>query len=87
MKDDELDKILKKGKGEIRVLRGGMWQRVEFVVKEKKTPIGSYNVLSTDRIINAEECVRIANEYNFPVETPSGLFFPSGKSASDFVKK
>jgi hypothetical protein len=87
MKEKELEEILKRGKGELRVLRGGMWQRIEFVVKEKKTPIGSYRVLFTDRQINADECVRIANEYQFPIETPIGIFFPSGKSAVDFYLK
>ncbi|MEM2174701.1 MAG: hypothetical protein QXI58_03650 [Candidatus Micrarchaeia archaeon] len=70
---------------EIEVLRSGMLQKVEFIVKETITPVGKYKVLYTDRIINFSECVRIANKYNIPVETPSGLFFPLGKKSTDFI--
>lgn len=80
------DDIIKKGKVEIEVFRSGMLQRIEFFVKEKTTPIGNYKVLYTDRIIDFRECARIANEYGIPVETPSGLFFPQGKKASDYLK-
>lgn len=79
------NKILKEGKIEMRVLRSGMWQKITFTIKRIKTPDGEYPLLFTDKIIDLKEIVRVAEETNLPVQTPTGTAFPKGKSAKDFI--
>lgn len=80
-----LDEVLKNGKGEYRVHRKGMFQRIIFTVKLIKEPYGEYPVLFTDRIIDLKEAVRLSEELQIPVFTPNGNVFPKGKSGKDFV--
>lgn len=83
--DERTKQILKEGKVEIRVQRGGMWQRLTFVVKKVKIPSGEYPLLYTDRTINIAELSRIAEEYKLPVACPTATAFPKGKRAEDFL--
>jgi hypothetical protein len=80
-----LEEILKNGKGEFRVHRKGMFQRIVFTVKIIKEPYGEYPVLFTDRVIDINEGVRLAEELQIPIEIPNGKVFPKGKSGKDFV--
>lgn len=87
MAEEKVDreKILKDGKAEIRVFRSGMWQRIIFEVKNITTPSGTYPLLSTERMIDFKELVRVAQETNLPVQAPNGTAFPKGTSPKDFV--
>jgi len=77
-------RILAEGKVEIRVHRSGMWQRLVFLIKKIETPAGPYPVLFTDRILDFKELARIAQEYDLPVQTPTGTAFPKGKTPADY---
>jgi hypothetical protein len=79
------DEILKKPLIEIRVLRSGMFQRIPFKIIREKTPIGDVPYLTSDRIIDMNELLRIAEEYNLPVRAKNGTVFPKGKMAKDFI--
>lgn len=81
-----LEEVLRNGKAEYRVHRKGMFQRIIFTVKIIKEPYGEYPVLFTDRIIDINEAVRLAEELKIPIFTPNGNVFPKGKSGKDFVQ-
>ncbi|MEM3408122.1 MAG: hypothetical protein QXF07_00790 [Candidatus Micrarchaeia archaeon] len=81
-----LDEVLRNGKGEYRVHRKGMFQRIIFTVKIIKEPYGEYPVLFTDRIIDMKEAVRLAEELQIAVFTPNGNVFPKGKSGKDLTE-
>ena len=84
MDKNERKRILIRGKTEIRVLRSGMWQRIVFTVKKIETPAGPYPILFTDRMIDFKELIRVAQEYDLPVQAPNGTAFPKGKSPADY---
>ena len=79
------EEIIDKGSAELRVHRKGMFQRIIFTLKRIKEPYGEYPMLSTDRIIDLKEQVRLAEELQIPVETPHAKVYPRGKSGNDFV--
>jgi len=87
MEPDEptLEQILKQGSAELRVHRKGMFQRILFTVKKVHEPYGVYPMLSTDRIIDLREAVRLAEELQIPVEIPHSKIYPRGKAGNDFV--
>lgn len=84
--EPSLEEVLRNGKGEYRVHRKGMFQRIIFTVKIIKEPYGEYPVLFTDRIIDMKEAIRLAEELQIPVFTPNGNAFPKGKSGKDFTE-
>lgn len=79
------DEILKKGEVEIRVKRAGMFQRLPFKVVREKTLGGPVPFLTTDRFIDLPELMRIAEETQLPINSPTGKVFPKGKKSSDFA--
>jgi hypothetical protein len=79
------EEVLKNGKGEIRVMRSGMLQREEFLVKRVDSPHGRYAVLEVDKFIDLKELLRIAEEYKLPIYAKNGKVFPKGSSPRDFV--
>lgn len=81
----ERSEILKKSVVEIRVFRSGMYQRLPFKIIREKTPLGSVPYLTSDRMINMSELLRIAEEYGLPVRAKNGTVFPKGKMAKDFI--
>jgi hypothetical protein len=87
MEADEptLEQILKAGQAELRVHRKGMFQRILFTIKKIHEPYGVYPMLSTDRMVDLKEAVRIAEELQIPVEVPHSKVYPRGKAGSDFV--
>ena len=78
--------ILKKGSVELDVMRAGMRQKIEFKVEYEGTPVGKVPYLSTERIVDLSELLRVAQENDLPVKAPSGKFFPPGKKAIDYIK-
>jgi len=79
------EQILKAGQAELRVHRKGMFQRIVFIVKRIHEPYGDYPMLSTDRVVDLKEAVRLAEELQIPVEIPHGKIYPRGKGGKDFV--
>ncbi len=79
------EEILRKGRGEIRVMRSGMLQNEDFVVKRITSPLGTYAILEVDKIIDIKELLRLSQEYNLPVFAKNGKVFPRGTSTKDFV--
>jgi hypothetical protein len=79
------EKILKDGKGEIRVMRAGMLQREEFIVRRIDSPLGRYAVLEVDKFIEIKELIRVAEEYKLPIFAKNGKVFPRGTSSKDFA--
>lgn len=78
--------ILKKGVAEIDVMRAGNRQKIEFRIEREDTPVGKVPYLSTERIIDLTELLRLAAEFDLPVKAPSGKFFPPNKKAIDYAK-
>ncbi len=68
----------------IRVIRSGMYQKLTFTVRREKMGDVEYYELFTERLIDASELTRIANEMMLPVRAENGLAFPKGTSARDF---
>ena len=79
------DQILKDGKVEIRVMRQGVFQRIEFVIKLIDGPFGKYPVLATGRQIDMKELVKLAEKIDLPIQGTIGTAYPKGKSGKDFV--
>ena len=77
--------ILKDGGTRIRVRRAGMLQFVIFKVRRVKLGSGEYAELHTDRVIDAGELQRLANETGLPVDANGMKAFPDGMGASDFL--
>jgi hypothetical protein len=79
------EKILKEGKVEIRVIHSGIAQKFEFKVVREKIPGGEIPFLKTERQVNAQELLNIANSCKLPVIAPAGKFFPRGMGMKDFL--
>ena len=77
-------KIIKEGEMKIRVVRSGMYQKLTFTVAKEKAGEIEYYELATDRLIDASELSRIAEETGLPVRAHNGRAFPKGTSARDF---
>ena len=77
--------ILRAGKVDLRARHAGIYQFREFTVKRVPSPVGAFPVLFLDKLIDASECVRLAEETQLPIQTRNGLFFPKGKASKDFA--
>ena len=62
-----------------------MFQLLEFKLVRRDTPLGKVPFLALDRYLDMAELVRVAEEYQLPVESPVGKVFPRGKKETDFV--
>ena len=80
-------KIIRQGFAEIRVRVSGMIQKHKFTLKKEKSAFGDYYLLEIDKPIVISELMRAANEVDFPIRAPTGMFFPLGKTPKDFVAK
>jgi hypothetical protein len=69
----------------IRVKRNGMFQLLTFKLIRKQTIGGKVPYLVLDRYLDISELLKIAQEYDLPIETPSGKIFPLGKKEQDFL--
>ena len=76
--------VLNRKEIKIRVIRSGMYQKLTFSVRKERMGDVEYYELYTERLIDASELTRIANEMELPVRAQNGQAFPSGKSARDF---
>ena len=79
------EELLRNGKGEIRVMRAGMLQREEFLLRRIDSPHGKYAILELDKFVDLKELLRVSEEYNLPVFAKNGKVFPRGKSPKDFA--
>jgi len=77
-------KILSDGFAQIKVRVSGILQNQKFLLKKADSAFGAYYFLDSDVTIIAAEMMRAANEVGFPLRSPTGLFFPRGKSPKDF---
>ena len=55
-------RVIKEGEMKIRVVRSGMYQKLTFTVAKEKAGEIEYYELATDRLIDASELSRIAEE-------------------------
>ncbi len=76
--------IVRTGELKIRVMRSGMYQKLTFTVKKERSGDVEYYELSTNRLIDAPELIRIAEETGLPVKAENGRAFPKGTSPRDF---
>jgi hypothetical protein len=82
---EKQQEALSKGEVLIQVKRSGMLQKLLFRVVRKNTPAGLVPYLALDRFLDMSELIRIAEEYQLPVESPAGRVFPKGKKELDFA--
>ena len=81
------EQIVQRGFFKIRLKRSGMYQIIPFKVTFETLPIGRVPFLTTEKIVDMPELVRVCEEYKFPILAKNGKIFPSGKGAADFVIK
>jgi hypothetical protein len=62
-----------------------MLQRLPFKIVREETPAGPVPYLTTDRLIDLPELMRVAEETGLPNSSPTGKVFPKGKKSSDFA--
>jgi hypothetical protein len=77
--------ILASGQVRIRVKRAGMFQYQVFKVKRVKIGSAEFVELYLNRLLDANELARVANETGLPVEAEGMRAFPEGKGAKDFI--
>ena len=85
MAENRQAEALSKGGVSVRVKRSGMYQLLPFRLVRRKTPSGLVPCLVLDRFLDLSELVRVAEEYQLPVESPVGKVFPKGKKEMDFL--
>jgi hypothetical protein len=78
-------KILKDKKVSILVVHSGMRQNVDFEIVREQIPGGEIPFLKTDRNINAQELLRVAQLIKLPIIAPAGKFFPQKMGMKDFL--
>jgi predicted TIM-barrel fold metal-dependent hydrolase len=69
----------------IRVKRTGIIQVLPFKVLRRETSLGKVPYLVLDRFLDLSELMRVAEEYQLPVQSPVGKVFPRGKKETDFL--
>ncbi len=81
--------IVKKGSAEAEVKITGMLQIHKFLVAKEKTAFGEIPVLNPEKKVTLPltEAIKVANQLDLPVRSASGLVFPAGKFAKDFILK
>lgn len=79
--------ILKKGSASAHIKIAGILQLHEFRVEREKTAFGEIPVLVPEKKVTLPltEALKVANELGLPVRSSSGLVFPTGKFAKDFI--
>jgi len=76
---------LEKGKMELRLMRQGSFQRVEFAARRFPLGKAAYAALCSDKIVDLAEMERLAAETGLPIFSANGRVFPKGTGAGDFV--
>lgn len=77
--------ILSAGHARVRVKRAGMFQYMVFKVKRVRIGMGEFVELYSERMLDASELARVANETGLPVEAETHRAFPDGTGAKDFI--
>ncbi len=77
--------ILSEGRARIRVKRAGMFQYMVFRVKRIRIGADEFVELYSERMLDASELARVANETGLPVEAEGHKAFPEGTGAKDFI--
>ncbi|MEK6979226.1 MAG: hypothetical protein AABW86_03305 [Candidatus Micrarchaeota archaeon] len=87
MQSPSREEILKQGFVEVRVNINGFLQRHKLIVEKQQTPNGAvpYLTLESRYYAPSTELLRIANEFQLPVRSKDGVFFPKGKMSKDFI--
>ena len=75
---------MQNGSIKIRVVRSGMYQQITFFIKKTQAGNVEFVVLSTERVVDTSELLRISKDIGLPVEAPNAKAFPPGTSAKDF---
>ena len=83
--EGKTQQALSAGSVDIRVKRSGMLQLLTFRVVRHKTPSGEVPYLTLGKFLDLSELLRIAEEYQLPVQALNGKVFPRGKKESDFA--
>jgi len=76
---------LSKGEVVVQVKRNSIMQKLTFRLVRKKTNDGEVPYLVLDKFLDVSELVRVAEEYQLPVESPVGKIYPKGKKEIDFL--
>jgi hypothetical protein len=77
--------IIASGQARIKVKRAGMQQYQVFKVKRVKIGNAEFVELYSNRMLDASELARVANETGLPVEAEGRRAFPEGSGAKDFI--
>lgn len=85
MADDKRAEVLAKGEVVVQVKRNSIMQKLTFRLVRKKTNDGEVPYLVLDKFLDVSELVRVAEEYQLPVESPVGKIYPKGKKEIDFL--
>ena len=85
MAEDKRKEALSKGEVIVQVKRNGIFQKLPFKLVRRKTNDGEVPYLFLDRFLDVSELVRVAEEYQLPVESPVGKIYPKGKKEMDFL--
>ncbi|MCX8195033.1 MAG: hypothetical protein N3G22_02925 [Candidatus Micrarchaeota archaeon] len=85
MENERQKEAILKGEVSVRAKRAGAFQVLLLKVVRRQGPFGKVPFLVLDRHLDMAEIVRIAEEYQLPVESPVGKVFPRGKKESDFA--
>lgn len=85
MAGDKRAEALSKGEVIVQVKRNGIFQKLPFRLVRRKTNDGEVPYLVLDKFLDVSELVRVAEEYQLPVESPVGKIYPKGKRETDFL--
>jgi hypothetical protein len=78
-------RIIRDGNVRLKVRRGGMLQFQVFKIRKVRLGGEEFVELFLDRVLDASELMRVAEETGLPVEAENGRAFPTGKGAKDFI--
>ena len=85
MPDEKRAEALQKGEILARVKRAGMYQSLPFKIVRHATPVGAVPYLTVEKFVDLNELMKIAEEYDLPVQSPNGKIYPRGKRELDFL--
>ncbi|MDE1856777.1 MAG: hypothetical protein KGH98_01695 [Candidatus Micrarchaeota archaeon] len=79
-------RIIRDGSIKLRVTRSGMIQQITFKVRRVPLGTGATTLeLYFDRVIDAHELQRLADETGLPVHADKIAAYPAGTSAKDYI--
>jgi cystathionine beta-lyase/cystathionine gamma-synthase len=84
---DLKEKIFKEGKFTTTLVHSGMRQNIEFELKTITIAGKNLKVLFTEKPVNLNDLIKLAEQLDIPIQSKTGLIYPPGKKASDFFEK